>query len=327
MDIRTSADPVIRSLYPNRSHMELTIGILKNGETQIIHLDPEQKESDEVLTYPVGSICKTFTASLLAKYIAEGKADLNAPLSAYISGLPEQYYPSLRRLAVHSSGYGGKPFGTLETLIKLASMNRPDGLLHVNPFRGTVDENVMRNLIAGTKLKDKEYKFEYSNLAYGILGYILGIIGGKNYWDLMNDYAHNDLGLKDTMIGNVPLTGYDKKENPCSCWKWEKSDVITAAGALNSTALDMLKYASVQMDGSRPYLDLCHQVQGTGEKDFRSGLAWRLTNDGISWHTGSAGAFSAWLGLCRRNSTAVFIGTNYGLADVENPGLKLLRSL
>ena len=63
------------------------------------------------------------------------------------------------------------------------------------------------------------------------------------------------------------------------------------------------------------------------EKDFRSGLAWRLTDDGISWHTGSAGAFSAWLGLSRSNKTAVFIGTNYGLADVENPGLNLLRSL
>ena len=68
-----------------------------------------------------------------------------------------------------------------ETLIRLANMNKPDGLLHVNPFRGTLDENDMRKLIAETKLKDKEYKFEYSNLAYGILGYILGILGKKNY--------------------------------------------------------------------------------------------------------------------------------------------------
>ena len=156
MEIRTAAEPVVRSLYPKRSHMELTLGILQNREIQVIHFDPEQNESDEVLTYPVGSICKTFTASLLAKYISEGKADLNAPLSAYISGLPEQYYPSLRRLAVHSSGYGGKPFSMLETLIRLANMNKPDGLLHVNPFRGTLDENDMRKLIAETKLKDKD---------------------------------------------------------------------------------------------------------------------------------------------------------------------------
>ena len=327
MDIREAAAPVIRKLYPKTSHMEMTLGILRDGETQILHLDPEQNESAETLTYPVGSICKTFTASLLAKYVREGKADLNAPISEYINGLPKQYYPSLRRLAVHSSGYGGKPFGTLETLIRFANMNKPDGLLHVNPFRGTLDEAAMRKLIAETKLKDKEYKFAYSNLGYGILGYILGVIGENNYWDLMNDYIQNDLGLQETMIGNVDITGYDRKGNPCSTWQWEKSDIIMAAGALNSTAADMLKYAAIQMDDSRPYLDLCHQVQGEGEKGFRSGLAWRLTDDGISWHTGSAGAFSAWLGLSRRNRTAVFIGTNYALLDVENPGLDLLRSL
>ncbi|MCR5447863.1 MAG: serine hydrolase [Solobacterium sp.] len=98
MEIRKAAEPVIRKLYPKTSHMELTLGILQDGNTQIIHLDPQQNESDETLTYPVGSICKTFTASLLAKYVSEGKADLIDPLSAYISGLPDQYYPSLRRL-------------------------------------------------------------------------------------------------------------------------------------------------------------------------------------------------------------------------------------
>ena len=266
MDIREAAAPVIRKLYPKTSHMEMTLGILRDEETQILHLDPEQNESAETLTYPVGSICKTFTASLLAKYVREGKADLNAPISEYINGLPKQYYPSLRRLAVHSSGYGGKPFGTLETLIRFANMNKPDGLLHVNPFRGTLDEAAMRKLIAETKLKDKEYKFAYSNLGYGILGYILGVIGENNYWDLMNDYIQNDLGLQETMIGNVDITGYDRKGNPCSTWQWEKSDIIMAAGALNSTAADMLKYAAIQMDDSRPYLDLCHQVQGEGEK-------------------------------------------------------------
>lgn len=327
MKLKTAAEPAIQSLYAGTSHMELTLGILRNGVKEILHLDPEQNESDEVLTYPVGSICKTITASLLAKYVTEGKADLSAPLSEYIGGLPDRYYPSLRRLAVHSSGYGGRPFGFLETLMRLSAMNEPDGLLHVNPFRGTLDKTRMQELIINTKLKDREYKFEYSNLGYGILGMILGNLGEGEYWDLINDYAQNDLGLKDTGIGNISVTGYDKKENPCSPWQWERNDIIAAAGALNSTAGDMLKYAELQMDGNRPYLNLCHQVMGLGEKNFRSGLAWRLTEDGISWHTGSAGAFSAWLGLCRRKKTAVFIGTNYGLADVETPGLSLLRSL
>ena len=73
MDIREAAAPVIQKLYPKTSHMEMTIGILRDGEAQVLHLDPEQNESAEPLLYPVGSICKTFTASLLAKYVQEGK--------------------------------------------------------------------------------------------------------------------------------------------------------------------------------------------------------------------------------------------------------------
>ena len=327
MKLPDQAMPVIDKLYENASHMEMTIGILRNGTKEIVHWDPERKESPEALCYPVGSICKTFTASLMAKYISEGKLDLNAPLSAYIPGLPDHYYPSLRRLVTHASGYGGRPFGTIRTVRMLAGMNRPDGLLHVNPFRGTVDEEVMRRVIIETKLKDQDYRFSYSNIGFGILGYILGTVTGEGFWDTMNDYIQNDLGLADTFLGNVPLIGYDKKGNPCECWKWEKSDVVAPAGALNSTASDMLDYAAIQMDGSRPYLDLCHIAHGIGEKTFRSGLAWRLENDGISWHTGSAGAFSAWLGICRRTGTAVFTAVNYGLADAEGLGFAILRNL
>ena len=53
-------------------------------------------------------------------------------------------------------------------------MNKPDGMLHLNPFRGTVDEEKMLEILRTKKLEDKEYKFEYSNFAFGVLGYILG---------------------------------------------------------------------------------------------------------------------------------------------------------
>ena len=318
---------ILDQMYKKNSYMELTIGILDNGHREIVHWNPERTETAELLCYPVGSICKTFTASLLSKYVEEGKLDLSAPLSDYITGLPERYYPSLRRLAVHSSGYGGKPFSTAETLWRLANMNKPDGLMHVNPFRGTIDEEKMRQIIIDTKLQDKEYKFEYSNLAYGILGYIIGTVSGKGFWDTMNEYVQDELGLKGTFLGNVPMVGYDKKENTCECWKWEKSDIIAPAGALNSDAADMLEYAKMQMDGKRRYMDVCHQVHGVGGKDFMSGLAWRLEKDGISWHTGSAGAFSCWLGIKRKENKAVFVGLNYALADVEGIGFSILRSL
>ncbi len=105
---------------------------------------------------------------------------------------------------------------------------------------------------------------------------------------------------------HVELTGYDKKDQPCRCWQWEKTDAISLAGALNSKASDLLDFARKNLDGSLPYLAMCHEVHGPCEKNADSGLAWRLEKDcPISWHTGSAGAFSAWLGLNRETGTAV----------------------
>ena len=83
MELNKETTGLIDRLYDGRKHVELTIGILKDGNKEIVHLGPDRKERSEQLTYPVGSICKPFTASLLAKYLSEGKLDLNAPINRY----------------------------------------------------------------------------------------------------------------------------------------------------------------------------------------------------------------------------------------------------
>ena len=317
----------IDKLYHGRKHVELTIGVLRNGEKEIRHWDPERKESAETLVYPVGSICKPFTASLLAKYVAEGKLDLHVPISKYIPGLPQRYYPSLEKLATHTSGFRTQPYTLWTTIPFLLKMNREGGLFHTNPFRGKLDDAGMLEIVRDTVLQDRPYPFVYSNIGMSILGYIVGRVSGEGFWDSLTRYIQEELGLKHTFLGNVDLTGYDKKDQPCRCWQWEKTDAIAPAGALNSTAEDLLEFAARNLDGSLPYLAMCHEVHGPCEKNADSGLAWRLEKDRpISWHTGSAGAFSTWLGLDRDNKTAVTVLVNYGLVNVEPIGFSMIKN-
>lgn len=318
----------IDKLYQGRRHVELSIGILKDGVRETIHWGPNREKKDsEVLVYPVGSICKPFTTALLAKYVSEGSLDLDEPLSTYIKPLPEQYYPSLVKLATHSSGYAGKPHSTWTAIRMIARMNKPDGILRVNPYHG-LDETEMLRILADTHLKDKTYPFAYSNLGMGVLGYIIGSVSGKGFWDSMQDYIRQDLGLENTYLGNTKMIGYDKKDQPCDCWPWDKMDVVAPAGALLSTVDDLLSFAGQQMDGSKPYLEICHQQHGAGEKDFVSGLAWRLKRGtDVSYHSGNAGAFSAFIGLDRVKKTAVSVAINYGLVDVDALGFALLDNL
>ncbi len=329
MDLPAEARAEIDKLYHGRSHVELTIGIRRDGKTETVHYGPDRRETGGApLIYPVGSICKPFTASLTAKYVSEGKLDLDAPLSAYIKGLPERYYPSLRKLATHTSGYTTQPYTLLTTLPFLLRQNKEGGLFHTNPFRGYPDEAEMMKILRETKLKDKPYKFVYSNFAMSVLGYIAGQVSGKGFWDAMNDYIRDELKLPDTFIGNTDLTGYDKKENPCRCWQWEKGDIIAPAGALNSTMDDLLAFAKRNVDGSLPYLAMCHKVQGPCDSKNDSGLAWRLNKEmPVSWHTGAAGPYHAWLGINRNNGNAVAVGINYGLVNVEEIGFAIMRGL
>ncbi|MBR3348622.1 MAG: serine hydrolase, partial [Solobacterium sp.] len=111
MNLPKQTQAEIAKLYKNRAHVELTVGILKDGRTEVVHWNPKgQIAEGEELVYPVGSICKLFTASLTAKYIDEGKLKLDGHINDYIEGLPEQYYPTLRRLATHTSGYTTQPY-------------------------------------------------------------------------------------------------------------------------------------------------------------------------------------------------------------------------
>ena len=73
MDFSAASARELDRLYNGkRQHIELTIGILKDGKKEIIHYGPQREIRPEVLVYPVGSICKLFTASLAAKYISVG---------------------------------------------------------------------------------------------------------------------------------------------------------------------------------------------------------------------------------------------------------------
>ena len=336
-----AAQQQIDKLYHGRKHVELTIGILQDGEKEIRHWNPERQETADTLVYPVGSICKPFTASLLAKYVSEGRLDLHVPISEYIPGLPPRYYPSLEKLATHTSGFKTQPYTLWTTIPFFLKMNQEGGLFHTNPFRGKLDDAGMLQIVRDTVLQDKPYPFVYSNIGMSILGYIVGQVGGEDgavhdgssaggpgFWDSLTRYIQEDLGLQHTFLGNVDLPGYDRRDQPCKCWQWEKTDAIAPAGALNSTIGDLLDFAAINLDGSLPYLSMCHEIHGPCEKNANSGLAWRLEKDSpISWHTGSAGAFSAWLGLNRETKTAVAVAVNYGLVNAEQIGFAVIKGL
>ena len=183
------------------------------------------------------------------------------------------------------------------------------------------------------KLKDADYSWKYSNFGISLIGYALGIVSGRGYWDTMNEFVQNELGLSDTYLGasNNNLQGYDRKNNDCGNWEWDKDNLMSPAGAISSTADDLLKYAKINIDEDKPYLSLCHKKHGNGNKKYDMGLGWWLLkkNNHVILHGGGTGCFSSFLGIDKEKKVASVVLANYrlGMNDDEKIGITLLESL
>ncbi len=309
----------------------LTIGTISGDTQQIITLDSASKPMEgRNLRYDIGSLTKTFTVALMAKHAYEGTLSFDDSLDKHIEGLPEGYYPTLRRLATHAAGYPAPiPFGKLFLAKSLLGMNKPNGLMRVNPYRGALDEKVMFDILKSTKLQDKDYKFSYSNFSFGILGYIAGQKASTNYWEAMDRFVQEEFGMKNTWIASEDsLIGYDQKSKECRNWQWDKSDVIIAAGAITSDAQDVLKYLKSNMYDEKPYLKMCHKKYGEGNKKWQMGLGWRIKpNTQIFWHDGNAGCFSAFAAFDKEKKVGTVLMCNYGLVNMQNLGFAVLEDI
>ncbi|MFJ7746147.1 serine hydrolase [Peribacillus sp. NPDC097295] len=168
--------------------------------------------------YEIGSITKTFTASFLSKYVIERKLSINDSIQKYIEGIKEhEYYPTLLRLATHTSGYSATlPLNKHEYFnLMLGLISGNSDMNKNNPLN--MDFNKMKILIEKNKLQKVDYSWKYSNFGMSLIGYVLGTVSGKGYWNDMNDFIHFELGLSDTYLGtsNNNLCGYDRKNNDC----------------------------------------------------------------------------------------------------------------
>jgi len=300
-----------------KAHIKLTVGTLADGKQSIQTFGAKGEEPNENYVYEIGSITKTITTSLLAKYIHEGKMSLNDSISKYVDGLGEGYYPTLKRLATHTAGYGFLPAtiweGITMLLLSRFTGSRNGGIM---PNALKVDEERLKKLLLENKKEDKDYPWAYSNFGIGLLGYAIGQVSGKGYAATMDEFLTNELQMPNSYTGIKPdknLHCFDKKNRDIGNWDFGKT-IMASAGDISSTAEDMLKYAALHMNEGLPYLSLTHQKYGTVRKNVScSGLAWIMMGESsqIIAHNGGTGAFDTLLIIDKQKKLAYVVLSNY----------------
>lgn len=304
----------------------ITVGIIKDGEiTYDVYGQNGMKLSPAEHIYEIGSITKTFTTSLLSKAISEDRIDLDSSIDEYLNLPSKDYYPTIRRLVTHTSGY--KPYYFEKPMIS----NFFSG---VNDFNG-VSEKMLLDRLEKVNLDDSDYSFKYSNFGMSVVGAILEQIYDEDFTTLMNGYISEDLGLLNTRIsdGSGDLSNY---------WTWSESDVYIPAGALLSNITDMMRYVEMQINENPDYLDMAHDsiatVNGSNSSyekmgiridDF--GIGWMIDNEKkIVWHNGGTDNYNSYIGFDKEKQIGVVVLSNLS-PDYKIPatvmGIEILTDL
>jgi len=283
----------------------ITVGIIKDGEmSYTVYGENGAELPKELHTYEIGSITKTFTASLINKAILENKIDLEATIDQYLDLPKENDYPTIRELLTHTSGYKSYYF---------ASPMVPNFFKGRNDFYGITKEMLLNKASKISVSKD-DYSFNYSNYGYAILGLILENVYENDYATLMNDYINNELGLYGTKIS-------DQMGDLGNYWDWNNDDAYLSAGAITSDINDMLMYAQIQLD-KHEIFTICHESLKTINASTEQyklmdinldeiGMAWIIDNEnGIVWHNGGTGNYNSYIGFNSESGVAVVVLSN-----------------
>jgi CubicO group peptidase (beta-lactamase class C family) len=290
----------------------IAIGVVEHGVRRVFVFGAAKPDS----IFEIGSITKTFTGLLLARMAAEGKVKFDEPVREL---LPEGAVP--------------KPEGAEITLLDLAIQHSglprmPDNFHPADPQNPYADyraADLYRFLASHGIARPAAPVFLYSNLGVGLLGQALANRAGKRYTDLLEQDIAGPLGLKDTVVVLSReqqarfVQGHDGEYRAAHAWDL---DALAGAGAIRSTAADMLTYLEAQLHPEKfPALAAAivqtHELRAGAMPGMRIGLAWLyLEKEGFYWHNGGTGGFSSYAFFDPKNDCAgvVLVNTTVGAA-------------
>ncbi len=326
----SQTDALVKPLVESKSIVGCVVGIFDNGKNEVhgygeVHHGAADKPNGDTV-YEIGSMTKVFTGTLLGDAVRRGKLTLEAPLQDF---LPAD---------VKLHAIKGNPIRLVDLASQTSGLPRmPDNFAPKDPTNPYADYNSDRlmEFLRKYQLMRTPGKYEYSNLGVGLLGYILAKQAGKPYEKLVVDTICDPLKMSDTRIKlsdeqrkrlAPPYNGdLDDEKN----WDF---DALAGAGALRSTANDLLKFAAASLshDG-RPVMKAIHTawMPHYGKPgEIRVGLCWQLARDGVTWwHNGQTGGYSSAIFVYPPQKMAVVVLCNTSSEHTTPLAEKILQTM
>ncbi len=219
--------------------------------------------------FPILSITKSFTSTIILKLQEEKKLSVNDKLSKYFFDYPNGSKITIHHLLIHSSG-----------------------IYNYTGDVGIEDSAIVNHPISKERVvsyfKDKPLDFppgkyySYNNSGYFMLGLIIEKVTGKRYETVVRELIFNPLGMIQSGFDfmNLPKTikaqGYEfwNKEKVVP-YKHYDSTFAYSAGSIYSTTNDMMKWGKAVSEGKI-----------LSAKTWALAFKPKIQNYGYGWQTG-----------------------------------------
>ncbi len=340
--LASRAEPSIEGVLGKRlagKEYGIVVGVVdEQGRNVIARGATGQGEGQAVggdTLFELCSVTKVITSLLLAEMIERGEVAADDPIDLYLP--PEVPSPqkngkkiTLAHLANHTSGLPSRPYSPDSSTEEAAG----------TPGYATLTEAELYSFLSTYELtREPGSSFEYSNVGMGLLGHILARRAGRTYEELVVERILAPLGMESTRITLGPelegrlAPGHFRSGEPAR--HWTLAPPLAGAGALRTTANDMLRFLAANV-GLEPSalsgaMQATHQPRAESEwPGLRIGLGWAVyERDGETlWmHSGGVPGYRSFIGFSKKQKKGVVVLGNSS-TDIEDIGLYLFdRSL
>jgi len=279
--------------------------------------------------FEIGSVTKTFTATMLAELVNKGTIGLEDSIAKYlpdsVAQNPDIQKITFKMLANHTSG-----------LPRMANnWNKGPKFNESDPY-ATYDKNSLFAFLKDFKAEHEAgTEYEYSNLGFGLLGELLSTITKKPYMTMLKETILIPLEMSSTSDKLNPkdknfAAPFDSTGQQVPFWNFQ---ALSAAGSLKSNLNDLLRYTIAQLtypeNDVQKAMNLTKQFTFFVPPNSDIGLAWHMNMlDGVInyRHTGATAGSNAFVGFVPDEKSVVIMLSNSS-NELGTVGTKLLEKV
>ena len=322
-------DQIFSAEYAKDNLASVTVGVVSGpdlvwtksyGLADIERKIPATRDTE----YRIGSITKQFTGIMLLQLVNQGKVKLSDPV--------EKYYPEIARVA--NPWKGAPPVTLIQLATHTSGMDREPGDVETYTTGQVADwEKTLLASLPHTRFAlEPGTRYQYSNIAFAILGAALSRAAGEPYIQYVQQHISGPLGMRhsafeqnDEILKSLSK-GYIIRDGVADPSATER-ELRTGRGykipngALFTTIEDLGKFVSLEM-GDGPEAVIAKSVladnymrvsSANGNLSFGYGVGFMMNRVGDTvaiGHGGSVAGFVAGAYFNPANHTGIIFLRN-----------------